>query len=501
MAIDSKIVEVDSTVRTAWQKDGLKLERLHGYWLQRAMDAYVASVALDPSRWAIGRPENADANRLAWIRALQAQLRLREVYGVDDDVTSESGQTVNLFQALLSLNLMSVFFQRDFLAAFTDRLDATGNWVNALQLLAMDGLRDGLQNRMPVTWSDRSAKVTRITGWTVTASEPKGSPGMASAILDFWTNDLVAMAERLQRHEPGIQPHLFERPVLKFGATLVQLPWIVGMQNNSSAAINNLKRLGARRGHARDEARRVEENLARLFETRGFTTLLNWRPPLGVDDPGEVDLIATLGQHLLVIEVKSTFMRRSQREAWLHATSTLRKAGDQLRRKVEAVSDAITSDQELRALLGLTADKMPTQRHAWIADTSIECDHQRFTGFLKVSVEELLIALRDDRQLLNVPVSVLAGVTSRDRRAEATRTHPPRLYIRTGSVPIALLKRSKRRQCGISMQTEPSGLHAKKRVRVERIPNLRAKGNGKHFVTTEIGHHQGFRGSAKSGGQ
>lgn len=64
---------------------------------------------------------------------------------------------------------------------------------------------------------------------------------MASAILDFWTYDMVAMAERLQRNEPGLQPHLFERPVLKFGATLVQLPWIVGLQNNSSAAINNLE--------------------------------------------------------------------------------------------------------------------------------------------------------------------------------------------------------------------------------------------------------------------
>ena len=44
---------------------------------------------------------------------------------------------------------------------------------------------------------------------------------MASAILDFGTYDMVAMAERLQRNEPGLQPLLFERPVLKFGATLV----------------------------------------------------------------------------------------------------------------------------------------------------------------------------------------------------------------------------------------------------------------------------------------
>jgi Holliday junction resolvase-like predicted endonuclease len=230
---------------------------------------------------------------------------------------------------------------------------------------------------------------------------------------------MVAMAERLQRNEPGLQPHLFERPVLKFGVKLVQLPWIVGLQNNSSAAINNLRRLGARRGQARDEARRIEAGLARLMETRGFKTVLNWKPSRDVDDPGEVDVIATLGQHLFVIEVKSTFMRRSQRDAWLHATTTLRRAGQQLRRKVEAVSVAIASDPELRALLDLAEDRVPTRHHGWIADTSIDCDHKRFAGFLKVSVEELLIALRDDRHLLNDPEGLLDGNYGADPSLEA----------------------------------------------------------------------------------
>lgn len=113
------------------------------------------------------------------------------------------------------------------------------------------------------------------------------------------------------------------------------------MQNNSTAAISNLRRLGARRGQARDEARRIEDRLARLLEKRGFRNLLNWVPPRGPVDACEVDLIAVLDGHLFVIEVKSTFMRRSQRDAWLHATTTLRKVGQQLRRKVEAVSAAI----------------------------------------------------------------------------------------------------------------------------------------------------------------
>jgi hypothetical protein len=40
-------------------------------------------------------------------------------------------------------------------------------------------------------------------------------------------------------------------------------------------------------------------------------------------------------------------------------------------------------------------------------------------GFLKVSVEELLIALRDDRHLLNDPEGLLAGNYGEDRSREA----------------------------------------------------------------------------------
>ncbi|MBW0171393.1 MAG: YraN family protein [Hydrogenophaga sp.] len=397
-----EIVEIDPAARTAWQNDGRKLRRLHDYWFHRAMDEFVEYVAADQGRWEIGRPENADANRMAWLRALQAKLRLQEVYGIADEVTSDLGESVDVFQALLSLNLMSAFFERDFLVAFTDRLGSTGDWRSALQKMTMEGFLNGMQNRLPITWSGREAKITNITGWTVTSSLPKGSPRMASAILDFWTYDMAVQAARLQQREPGLQPHLFERPVLKFGATLVQLPWIVGMQNNSTAAINNLRRLGSRRGNVQEETQRIEASLAKALESRGFRVLLNWQPPReeALDDPGEVDVIAARDGHLFVLEVKSTFMRQSQRDAWVHATTTLRKAGLQLQRKMAAVLRAVESSAEFRMAIGLNDGQSITHHHGWIVDTSIESDHQRFSGFLKISVEEILIALRDDRHLL-----------------------------------------------------------------------------------------------------
>ncbi|MHA7601132.1 hypothetical protein ACX12L_14435 [Alicycliphilus sp. T452] len=397
-----EIVEVDPAARTAWQNDGHKLRRLHDYWFHRAIDEFVEYVAEDPGRWDIGRPENADANRMAWLRALQTKLRLQEVYGIADEVVTDSGEPVNVFQACLSLNLMSAHFERDFLVAFTDRLGSAGEWRSALRQMTMEGLLNGMQNRLPITWSGREAKITNITGWTVNESQPKGSPRMASAILDFWTYDMAVLAARMQKSEPGLQPHLFERPVLKFGATLVQLPWIVGMQNNSTASINNLRRLGSRRGNVKEETQRIEASVAEALESRGFWVLLNWQPPReeALDDPGEVDVIATRDGHLFVLEVKSTFIRRSQRDAWVHATTTLRKAGLQLQRKMAAVLRAVESTAEFRMAIGLNDERSITYHHGWIVDTSIESDHQRFSGFLKISVEEMLIALRDDRHLL-----------------------------------------------------------------------------------------------------
>lgn len=57
-----------------------------------------------------------------------------------------------------------------------------------------------------------------------------------------------------------------------------------------------------------------------------------------------------------------------------------------------------------------------------IVDTGIECDHQLFGGFLKISVEELLIALRDDRHLRHDPSGMFA------QTASAVPTEPQSLY-------------------------------------------------------------------------
>lgn len=417
------IVETDPAARSKWFRDSKKLDRLHGYWLHRAFYDFARS---DLAHQCIGLPDNEDENRLAYIRAMRTHLRLTEVFGIADTVSTDSGETVDVFQALLALELTSRFFMLDFLVQFsTHAHQHLGDWVTALRALAFNGLREGMQNRFPLTWSSRTEKVKRITGWTVTPAHPQGDARMAAAILDFWTFDMAITAERLQQGTPGLRPRLIERPVLKFGQTLVQLPWVAGLQNNNIAAINNLRRLSTQRGETRDETQRIEAGLARELAARGFRVVLNWMPPDEAKKAGEVDVMAALDGRLFLFEVKSTFVRQSVRDAWLHSTSTLRKAGLQLKRKLPVILAALETDAAFRQSLDLVTTPQSGWIHSWIIDTSIECDHEHFSGFLKVSLEEVLLALRDDCHLLDDPEGLMAGQLA---ESQSVRTPRGTLY-------------------------------------------------------------------------
>lgn len=423
-----EITEQDPKMRAAWERNGEKLNRLHWYWFYRALDEYSASeLATTP----IGLPENHEANRFAYMKAIRTQLQLTEVYGLAESVSVESGLRVNLLQALLSLELMTAFFKTDFMLPYMQYLGEMGNSRMALGRLAFDGLaQPGYQNRFPITWSDRTSKIANITGWTVSKDFPRGNPKVAEAILDFWTSDWDALATRLRKGQVGLHPEIFERPILKMGRYLFQLPWVVAVQNNSSAAINNLRRIGSRRAEARDETRRIEQRLAKCFEQRGFRVRLNYHPERNEDDdPGEVDIICARDEQVLVLEIKSTFLRRSQKDAWLHGVTTLRKAGLQLQRKVQAVKNALNTNDDLATTLGIESGGIPLAIRGWIVDTSIEHDHERFNGFLKVSLEEVLIALRDDRHLLNDPGGLINGAWMASGYADAAQLNKlPTLY-------------------------------------------------------------------------
>ena len=397
-----EIVETDGTLTAAWHRDGEKLARLHQYWLYRGMTELMAS----PETLALVGTEHLEANFQAFAKAMGTRLQLQEVYGVADHVQTDAGSKVDVFRALLATELMTAFCIEDFLRPYQQHLRQVSHPWLALGRLAFGGLMQAeMQNRLPITWSDKTAKIASITPWTVSADFPQGQERAAEAILDFWTSDWIALADQLRRGNAGLRPRLQERSILKMGRHLFQLPWVMALQNNSIAAVNNLRRLGARRADARDETRRIEQRLAALFAQRGFHVLVSYElPSLSADanNMEEIDLLCARDGRLFVLELKSTYVRRSVKEAWMHRHSTLRKAGLQLNRKVNAVRSALKHGGSLQQALTLEADCMP-EITAWILDTSIECDHQRFHDFLKVSLEEVLIALRDEQHWLNDP--------------------------------------------------------------------------------------------------
>lgn len=407
---NGKVLEIEQTdpaVRDKWHRDGEKLGKLHGYWLHRGMQEFVSSPFAGE---VIGRPENHELNEMAVIRAMSNRLLLDEVYGIDDRVLLATGTRVPLFNALLALELSSFFYQSEFLRPFGELLNETGDCLVALRTLFMRGLIEGMQNRLPLTFATRVDKINAICGWVVSDAQPHGDPVMAAAVLDFWTSDWSALSGRLRNHSNDVAPNLLERPFLKMGELIVQLPWLTGLQNNRTAAINNLRRVGDKRSEVQEETTRIEQRLGALFAQRGFQVKAGWMPDRDTyGDAGEVDLICAMEGIVLVIEVKSSFLRKTQRDAWLHASTTLRKAGNQLQRKTTALMKALTMDAGLCADLGLPLGIIPSLT-GWIVDTSIELDHERFSGFLKISLEEVIIALRNDRHLLSEPYGILKAI-------------------------------------------------------------------------------------------
>lgn len=396
---------VEDPVRTKtyrhWCDNGKKLKVFYIYWFSRANKDLFLSGLMEEK---FGLPENNDSNQLAYTKALGTMLQLWEVYGFDTEITVASEEKTNLFKLLHSLELMSVFYRDDFFLPFEENYKITGNWQQALAKLMIDGLTKG-ENRFPITFAEEEVKVAKIQAWTVSAANPLGCKKTARIILNFWTNDLGAMAEDLRQKNKIHAPFstLYERPILKAGRYLFTLPWLMFKQNNATAAINNLRRLGNNRKERLKETHRIEIRLAEMFAYKGFQVIYNYEPSKDFQPySGEIDLICARDGHLFIFEIKSGYIRRTLQEAWRHKTETLRKAGLQLTRKKKAVIHELEKNSPLLQKLGLQKNLSEDQIHCWILDTSIEYDHEYFSGFLKVSIEELIIALRDECHLLRI---------------------------------------------------------------------------------------------------
>ena len=388
----------DDARHKAWSFNGKKLDLLDGYWMMRGISEFIES---GKATELIGTPlANHERNQIAYTKALGASLQLREVYGIGDTVLTDNGFDVNVFQALLSLELMIAFYMGDYIEVFYKAYEQSGCWRKALGMLAMNGLmaqnNGEMENRFPITWNKWKSKTKAIIGWTVSDNHPKGSIKAAEAIIDFWVLDFKKWSSELKKNNFDHLPELTERPILKIGNYSVQLPWMMAGQKTGVNVINNLRRFANKRPELRSETTRIEEKLGESFSKRDFKVISSYMPTDrdGVNS-GEIDLICKSDDTVLVIEVKSTYRRNSAKEAIKYKNNALRKAGIQIKRKTEEVEYLLRTDPEFKYLLGIE-NIDDCKVIGWIADTCLEFDHEYFNGFLKISIEELHIALADD---------------------------------------------------------------------------------------------------------
>ncbi len=121
-----------------------------------------------------------------------------------------------------------------------------------------------MRNRFPMTWSTVEHKVNGLVGWSVNTEFPQGNKNITKAIIDSWTVDLKELAS----DKATIIPRLNERPYYKIGSYLFQFPWVVGQQNNANSAVNNLRRVGARRKNVQQETNRIEQLVGELLQKK-----------------------------------------------------------------------------------------------------------------------------------------------------------------------------------------------------------------------------------------
>ncbi|MBS3796650.1 hypothetical protein [Pseudoalteromonas sp. BDTF-M6] len=385
------VLNSESSANDNWERNGRRQRALRGYWFNRAIDEFCNS---DIAGNQIGSAENHEENQFAYVKALASKIELEEVYGFSQYVAIGKNVKVNIFQAILAQELMMAFYLKEYTATFYQYVEETGHWQTALSQLAFNGLLQG-ENRFPITWSNIKDKINNLVGWTVCDKHPKGDKNAAKAMLDFWSVDLKEHSKLLRSKTAINRQQLTERPIFKIGNYCVQLPWLMPSQISSVNVINNLRRFANARPSLKDETSRIESKLGDAFANQGFNVLKGYTP----QDPqaGEIDLICAIDNLVIIIEVKSTFYRTSKKEIVYHRDRTLRKAGIQIRNKVTAIKREL--ENGLAQQLGI-ADSKPTIV-GWIADTSIEFDHEYFAGYPKVSIQEILIALSDSAHYLS----------------------------------------------------------------------------------------------------
>lgn len=381
-----------------WMRSCLRGQELHRYWQMRSLAGLCESAADNGEALELRVQDGRDKPAT---RMLADILLLHELFGIDDEIDIGNGITVSLHRACLMLELAKANYEDTLLHPFVGAMRRHGDWAAALVEVIESGMRDGLQQRYPILFARTADKLRLLRQFTASEASPAGSDEAAEALLAFFGNDLRSVRDHIHQSGTQLKANFAEQPLLRLGDYVFTLPWVLTTQNNATALVNNLRRVRSNRLAVGEETKRIEKRLAEQMQQLGFRTLVGYMPPDGEGEPaGEVDVLASRDGHLFVFEIKSGYLRQTLEAAWHHRTTTLRKAGRQLERKLATLIDVFPGEGTLRESLGFEAVPPAERVHTWIVDTSIAFDREKFSGHIKVSMTEVLIVLRDDAWFL-----------------------------------------------------------------------------------------------------
>lgn len=349
-------------VKDNWLK---KHSLLLNYWLivgsQRLFDSdYIYRI--------LPTGDNLEANAIALSKAFGVKEQLIQIYGICELKINKV--ELDLFDVMKTISLSQAHYLKDHIQKIEEFIPQSTSHLEALSKLMMHGFMIG-ENRMPFTFATQQEKSKKMSSWIVEGSTNEKIKKM-NQILKFWTCDLYDLND---------QATYMQKPFYKIDDFIFQFPSLTAFQNLNTAMINYVRKLHKNRLELKSETDQIELNLAEKLEKIGFQVFCQYVPSEG--NAGEIDLIAMYENHVIVAEVKSTYIRSSIQEIYEYKNFVLNKASYQLDNKVEYIKRHFLSKH--------FGDINDVIIHSWIIDTTLEFDHEYFGDHLKVSLDEVII--------------------------------------------------------------------------------------------------------------
>lgn len=342
-----------------------KYSLLLNYWLivgsQRLFDSdYIYRI--------LPTGDNLEANAIALSKAFGVKEQLKQIYGIE--YLKVDNVHLDLFDVMMTLSLSQAHYLKDHIHKFEQFLSDSNFNLEALSKLMMHGFIIG-ENRMPMTFALENDKSKKMSSWITEGSNNQKLKQMKK-ILKFWSFDL---------YDENDQSTYMQKPFYRIDDFIFQFPWLTAFQNLNTAMINYVRKLHKNRLELKSETDQIELNLAEKLDRIGFQVFCQYVPSEG--NAGEIDLIAMYDNHVIVAEVKSTYIRSSIQEIYEYKKFVLNKASYQLDNKVEYIKRHFLSRH--------FEDINDVIIHSWIIDTTLEFDHEYFGNHLKVSLDEVII--------------------------------------------------------------------------------------------------------------